>query len=276
MEPEKGDPRLRVTRQDVCAGFCAAGTRPGDLLFFHGSLSSMGRVEGGAPTVIDGALDAVAPGGTVGMPSLWYHDADPPLDPADFDVETSPSYVGALSEALRRDPRSRRSHHFSHSVNAIGPRAAELTADHGAAGLRPTPWGPRAFADSSPWERLYRWNALYAFIGVTMRVCTMKHYIECRIVCESLDRAPVERRGALERELRGIGREGGLWPFYNSEAMENNLAERGLMAYAKIGSATVRAIRTRALVETTREILHREPERWFSAEFLAWQGRAAE
>jgi aminoglycoside 3-N-acetyltransferase len=203
------------------------------------------------------------------MPTLWFCPADPPRLPENFDLKTSPSYVGALSEALRTDPRSVRSNHYSHSVSAIGPRAEALTANHGAGGESPSPWNYKAFADVSPWGRLYEWNALYCFIGVTMRVCTMKHYIESRYVARVIRQAPEERRQALRDGLTLMDRKG-VWPFYDSEKMEALLAERGLMATSRIGSATLRAIRTRSLVDTTLEILTAEPTTWFQASFLDW------
>jgi aminoglycoside N3'-acetyltransferase len=274
MIPEPGDPNLRVTEQEVSEGFRRAGAMPGDLLFYHGSMRSMGHLADGPATFIAGALAAVEPAGTVAAPTLWYHDATPPLDPKDFDLATSPSYVGSLTEALRVDPRSIRSNQFSHSVSAIGPRAAELTADHGAYGRRHSPWSDRAFADASPWVRLYEWNALYCFVGVTMRVCTMKHYIEARLVEEALRPVPAPKQEELRRRLRAIDGMGTIWPFYNSEKMEEQLKAEGLIAYDRIGSATLRAIRARPLVERTYALLEAEPAAWFSEEFLRWLDEA--
>ena len=276
MIPETGDSSLHVTEEDVRDGFRRAGAVAGDLLLYHGSMSSMGRLENGAATFVAGALAAVGPTGTVAAPTLWYHDATPPLDPRDFDLATSPSYVGALTEALRTDPRSIRSNQFSHSVNAIGPRAAELTANHGDYGRRHSPWSDRAFADASPWVRFYEWNGLYCFVGVTMRVCTMKHYIEGRIVEDALRPVPEEKRAALKARLRTFGTTATIWPFYNSETMEERLKAEGLIAYDHIGSATLRAIRARPLVERSHAILQADPEAWFREDFLAWLAEARE
>lgn len=270
MEPERGDRSIHVGAEDVYRGFRAVGAQPDDTLLYHGSLSSMGTVADGPATVVEGALAAVGPGGTVAMPTLWFHDADPVLSPAEFDVASSPSYIGTLSEAFRCDPRSVRSDHFSHSISAIGARAAELTTDHGAAGLHHTPWGPRAFADVSPWARLYEWNALYCFIGVTMRVCTMKHYVEARIVDECLQLAPVSERQRLREQLSVIGRPG-IWPYFNSEELGEVLERQGVVKRSKIGSATLRAIRTQTLVDEAFTALRAMPETWFGASFLAWR-----
>lgn len=274
MIPETGNPDLLVTEEDVCEGFRRAGAASGDTVLYHGSMKSMGHLAEGPRTFIEGALAAVGPRGTVAAPTLWYHDATPPLDPRDFNPATSPSYVGALTEALRTDPRSIRSNHFSHSVSAIGARAAELTADHGAFGRRHSPWSDRAFAEASPWARLRQWDALYCFVGVTMRVCTMKHYIEACIVEDALRPIPEAARRPLRERLRAIDGRGTVWPFYNSEAMEERLADMGLMTYDHIGSATFRAIRARALVKETLSILRAETDQWFGDEFLAWLGDA--
>jgi aminoglycoside 3-N-acetyltransferase len=270
MEPEKGDPAVHVDVREVTAGFRAVGAVPGDTIIYHGSLSSMGRVDGGPTTVIDGALAAAAPGGTVAMPTLWYNGKDPQRKPEEFDPRTSPSYVGALSEGFRQDPRSVRSHHFSHSVSAIGARAVELTAGHDTCAPLHTPWSDTAFSDGSPWGRLYEWNALYCFIGVTMRVCTMKHYVESRIVAECLTQAAPERRGALSARLVRYGAPG-LWGFYNSEAMGDALAQCGLVKLGKIGSATIRGIRTRPLVEETFARLRSAPQDWLPEPFIEWR-----
>jgi aminoglycoside 3-N-acetyltransferase len=267
MEPEKGDPSIKVGIRDVAQGFRAVGAVSGDTVLFHGSLSSMGTVEGGPTTVINGVLEATNPNGTVAMPSLWFHGKEPLQKPQDFDVKTSPSYVGALSEAFRTDPRSVRSHDWSHSVSAIGARAAELVAGHDTCPILHTPWSLRAFSDGSPWDKLYQWNALYCFIGVTMRVCTMKHYMEARILAECLRQAPPDRHEALQARLVRYGAPG-IWPSYNSELMGELLAKRGLVRVAKIGSATLRAIRARTLVDETFPLLRQAPQDWFAKPFL--------
>lgn len=268
MEPEKGDKSIHVCEDDVCKAYLEVGAQPGDTLFMHGSLSSMGTVDGGPTTVFDGMLKAVGSSGTIGMPSLWFYQAG--MLEKDFDINTSPSYVGALSEAMRMDPRAKRSNHFSHAAAAIGARAEELTSNHGAYGPRPSPWSEKAFAEASPWTRLYEWNALYTFIGVTMRVCTMKHWIEGALVLHYLETVPMERRQAVrDYHLRKDCSEG-VWPFYNSQDLGEELEKLGLVRKSKIGSATLTAIRVRPLVETTMKLMLASPERWLNAEFRQW------
>jgi aminoglycoside 3-N-acetyltransferase len=101
VEPEKGNPKIKVRREDVAQAARDVGIVPGDTVMFHSSLSSMGRVVGGANTVIDGFLEAVGPEGTVAVPTLWWHQTDPPMRMEDWDPDTSPSYPGLITETFR-------------------------------------------------------------------------------------------------------------------------------------------------------------------------------
>ncbi|MFW5866632.1 MAG: AAC(3) family N-acetyltransferase, partial [Armatimonadota bacterium] len=132
MQPEAGDRAVQVTREDVTRAAREIGITPGDTLFFHSSLSSMGHVIGGPDAVIDGFLDAVGPEGTVAAPTLCDWEAhEQHLVFERWDPTTSPSFVGAITERFRQRPDAIRSDHATHSVAAIGARAEELTAGHG-------------------------------------------------------------------------------------------------------------------------------------------------
>ena len=269
MKPEPGDRSIRVARPDVAAALRSVGVSPGDTVLFHSSLSSMGTVEGGADAVIDGFLDAVGPAGTVAVPTLWWHETNPPMRSEDWDIARSPAYIGTIPETLRRRPQSVRSDNPTHSISALGARARELTRGHGSGGLRPCVFGDAAFARESPWERLCQWNAAYAFIGVDFTVNTMGHCVECRFIERVLAEASVAARGALEARLARWHKPG-VYPRYRFKDMGERLAEGGLVHFGRIGSATLRCIRARDMVDGTLAILDAEPEKWFNADFLAW------
>jgi aminoglycoside 3-N-acetyltransferase len=282
MDPEPGDKTVEVTAEDVAAGLRDIGVDRGGLVMFHSSLSSMGHVRGGANTVIEGFLQAVGPEGTVAVPSLWWNGKQ---DLAEWDRETSPSYPGIITEVFRQRPDSLRSDNPTHSVSAIGPRAAELTADHGKWGLRPCMYGDAAFAAASPWERLYEWDAHYCFLGVDFTVNTMGHYTQCRLIEWALQQAPPERRADLDRRISRFEdtleyyrqSQAGLtptvqfmWPMFGFQRMGEHLAELGLVRFGKIGSATIRAIRAREMVDTMIATVTAKPEEWFPEHFVVW------
>ncbi|MBP5637880.1 MAG: AAC(3) family N-acetyltransferase [Victivallales bacterium] len=272
MTPEKGDKAIHVGRHDVADAFRRVGAIPGDTVMFHGSLSSMGTVDGGVTTVFDGILDATAPNGTVAMPSLWYDGSDELRHPERFDIKNSPTWVGALAEGLRTDPRSIRSNHWTHSVSAIGARAAELCANHGAYGERPSPWSETAFAVSSPWQRLIDWNALYCLIGVDLRVCTIKHLIEGMLVEHALDHVPASRRQEF-RNLQTRDAQPRIpgWPAFDCGQMMQLLEYKNVITKTKLGSATLRAFRTAPFVSTVLEVIENDLTAWLSPEFLEWR-----
>ncbi len=273
MLPEPGDRNIRVTQGDVAAALRGVGVVPGDTVMFHSSLSSMGWVVGGTDAVIDGFRDAVGPGGTVAVPALCnWASGEKALVFERWRPGASPSYVGAITEALRTRTGAKRSDHATHSVAAVGRRAGELTARHGSGGLRPGPFGERAFAAESPWERLYRWNAAYVFVGVTFRVCTMVHYVETRIVERALLRAAACGRGRLTAQVRGWMTPG-VWPTIaidDREVIEALLAEKGEVVYGRIGSATLRMTRARPMADLWIDIVERNPERWLDEQFRDW------
>jgi len=278
MEPEAGDRSVQVTRDDVAQAAREVGIEPGDTLIFHSSLSSMGNVVGGPDAVIDGFLDAVGPEGTVAVPTLCNWAADEQhLVFERWDRETSPSYVGALTEALRRRPEAFRSDQATHSVAAIGARAEELTAGHGSGGPRLSPFSETAFAHESPWQRLVDWNAAYCFIGVTFHVCTMVHFVEASLAERMLARVAPEERAEKAAGLAGWMKPG---PFpgiriEDREVIQEMLAAQGIVQSGRIGCATLTCARAKPMVENWISIVEANPEMWLSQEYLSWAGEAA-
>lgn len=254
-----------VTCDELVEGFRTLGIEPGDVTISHSSLSSFGRVEGGADTVIEAMSEAVSSGGTVVFPTLAQRDIDRRFEL--WDIETTPSDVGRITEIARLREDSIRSDHPTHSVCAIGPKAREITDGHADACGRPSPWGPAAFGYGSPWEKFHQLNALHCFLGVTMRVNTMRHYIQS-LLCESV------LAGAREPEEAADGLQGwqkkGVWPHYDGEAMQERLTKQGLITEVQIGKATCCSIRAQEMVQAILAILRSEPDAWFKDDFLKW------
>jgi len=262
-----------VTQDVLVAGFRELGMAPGGLAMAHSSLSSFGHVEGGAKAVIEALLEAISPGGTLVLPTLC--QADKERREETWDIARSPSDVGRITEIFRTWPGAIRSDHFTHSVTALGPLAEEITAGHATAYGRPSPWGERAFGSGSAWEKLYEHNALYCFLGVSYRVHTMRHYVQARVLEETIAALPAEASAEL-RELAAGWNKPGIFPWWNGEQEEEALAARGLIRYVQIGNAMCRSIPARTDVDTLLELIREAPERWLNPEFLPWFLRARE
>lgn len=176
------------TEAGLLADLVALGVETGVTLVVHSSLSAVGWVEGGAPTVVRALLGAVGENGTLAMPAATPSGADP-TDSADppesdeelerlrddvplFDRETTATELGAVPECFRTWPGTLRSDHPVESVCARGPLAEEITRSH-----------PLAFSegDGSPWERLHEADARILLLGVGFNRCTALHYAESQV-----------------------------------------------------------------------------------------------
>lgn len=133
-----------VLKQDILAAFRELGMQPEMTVMVHTSLSSLGYVCGGAPTVIEALLEAVGSEGTIMMPTQSWKNLDPEVGvhpevsedewqtirdnwPA-YDKRTTPTQtMGAVAELFRQWPGSLRSDHPARSVTANGKYATYLT-----------------------------------------------------------------------------------------------------------------------------------------------------
>ncbi len=244
-----------ITRNEITQGFRALGVKPGDCLLMHSSLSSFGRVEGGADTVIDGILDALGNSGTLLVPTLTGHEELSAENPPHFDLRSQACWTGVIPETLRQRPGAVRSTHPTHSCAAIGARAEELTRGHH---LSPTPCGV-----TSPYFRVAAAGGYLAFVGCALDVCTTCHTVEelanvdfhlqPGVACGSC----IDRHGNhLETPCRLHSYEG---PQRDYPVLEPFLLERGHMRVGSIGSSTIRLVKAMALIETALEKLCFDP-----------------
>ncbi|MCX4776325.1 aminoglycoside N(3)-acetyltransferase [Streptomyces sp. NBC_01264] len=170
---------------ELVAGWREAGVGEGMTLMVHASLSALGRVDGGAATVVASLREAVGPAGTVAVPAFTWEVADPdpehvgapdpavaarraavPLFHPGLPVTRA---LGAVPEALRSLPDSLRSGHPQASVAAVGARAADVTAGQ-SLGF--------ALGRTSPFGRLHDLDAHILLIGVGHNRNSFLHYVE--------------------------------------------------------------------------------------------------
>lgn len=255
-----------VTREEIAAGFRKLGVREGDVLLVHSSLSSFGRVDGGADAVIDGILDALGDAGTLLVPTLTGDESLSPDNPPHIDLRTHPCWTGRIPETLRRRPGACRSTHPTHSCAALGARAEELTLDHY---LSPTPCNI-----TSPYFRVALAKGSIVMVGCTLDTCTTFHCVEeianLEYVCqkEVTPATCIDLDGTrVETPLRLHSYEG---PERDFPVMDLVLQRKGLMRFGVIGDSTVRLIHALGLIETALDKLRRDP--FYLTRQRTWNG----
>lgn len=168
--------RPAVTRAELVHDLRKMGVNPGDLLFVHSSLKSLGFVEGGPETVISALLEAVGEDGTVMLPTYYMPGggilSTCQIPGYEFDPRVHGTNMGALPEAFLKFPNVHRSIHPTHSCAAIGKHASYLTDSHHLA--------PSVFGEGSPWERCWKLNGKIFGLGINMGPVTFYHLLEDR------------------------------------------------------------------------------------------------
>jgi aminoglycoside 3-N-acetyltransferase len=184
-------PEIRVsaqamTEQRLVDDLRGLGVGQGDTLLVHGSLRSIGWVDGGAKAVADALREAaenvVVPAATeqnskTSRVHLARIAAMTPEEVLAYRVEMPafhagmPSGMGAIAEAVRTAPGAVRSGHPQSSFAAIGPAADYLMDDHRL---------DCHYGEDSPLAKLYKMDARVLLLGVGFRACTAFHLAEYR------------------------------------------------------------------------------------------------
>ena len=163
---------VRLTAADVERALREAGVGGAEGVFIQAAMSAFGSFERGPSTVLEALERATGPEGLISMPAFPL--TGPAIEHLErepvFDVRATPSRMGAISEAFRKAPETRRSIHPTHSVCVRGPGAQEIVAGHESA---PTPFG-----EETPFVRLIERDARQLFFGCGTGVITMYHSFE--------------------------------------------------------------------------------------------------
>ncbi|NLF22728.1 MAG: AAC(3) family N-acetyltransferase [Lentisphaerae bacterium] len=169
-----------ATQESLVQDLRQLGVAAGDMLFVHSAFSRIQPVEGGAEAVIEALMAAIGLDGLLLMPSFNLIPREQRA--AAWNVATTPSTVGWLTEVFRCMPGTVRSDHYSHAVAARGRDAAAFVAGHRAvSGFRSPwdlpPWGA-TFGDRSPFWLAYQQGAKVLMLGVDYHSSTFVHLAE--------------------------------------------------------------------------------------------------
>ena len=232
-----------VTRNHIQTGLRTLGLRQGDAVVVHSSLSSFGRVEGGAKTVVEAVLTVIGEAGTLVVPTFT-------VQVDCFDPAESPSLVGAISETVRLRPGAVRSSHPTHSVTAIGPLADALTDNT-------EDYPP--FGRGSAFFRLLQVNGRILLLGTDHTTNSMIHVAEELASVAYLDR---------QRQVRIKDNKGNIkWKWVRKPGcskgfieLEDALNQKGAVSEITIGDCRAKLMTARAVVDTAVEALRFDQE----------------
>lgn len=158
---------LRQLRHDLQA----LGLQPGDTVLVHSSFKALGSWDGTPDQVIDALLEVLTPTGTLLMPSFQrgsefflVHQG------VVFDVFSSPSELGIISETFRRRAGVIRSWNPTHCTAGCGVGAAAILSDHHRCHI--------SVGFGSPYHRLILQRGKILLLGVGHGCNTTLHFIE--------------------------------------------------------------------------------------------------
>ncbi len=230
-----------IRKEQLVADLKRLGLQPGDIVLVHSSLSSIGRVEGGADSVIEALLEVLGPSGTLAFPSFhWMQPYDPNL----------PSKMGVISERFRTWPGVVRGFHATHPVNAIGPQADALLKDHIES---PTSSGPE-----TPFGRLIEFGGKILLLGVDNDRNTTMHTIEQIVEASYLtDRDATYLDAAGQVQMIHLKLNPG--PHRDFIGLDPALRRSGAQVMGKVGGAVARLIDARKMHDLMLEGFQYDP-----------------
>lgn len=159
-------------RAELLAALQQAGIRPGDAIFVHSAITAFAAFQGKAVDIVGVFAESVGAGGTLLMPTLSMSGSAIEFAASGrvFDLRTTPSQVGLITEVFRRSPGVARSIHPTHSVAASGAdRDWWLEGHH----LADTPCGR-----GTPFHRLLERDAKIVLAGTGIATLTFFHCAE--------------------------------------------------------------------------------------------------
>ena len=234
-------PDQMVNRGRLVDDLRQLGVEKGMDVMVHSSLSSIGRVVGGAETVVDALVAAVGSSGTVLLPSFNHGRA------AVYNRLTTPCINGAIPDAGWRRADAVRSDHPTHAVAAIGRRAEDYCRDHVEHGI---------WAAESPIGRLVHGGGYILSLGVKHDTSTAYHVAEMAVPCGCLDAfansySVVDDHGAVG-QVPGLAWRNATCPVA-LERRDQTLERRGRQQHGKIGAADCTLVLARDLFDVRRQ-----------------------
>lgn len=210
-----------VTQRDLEVGLRELGVRAGMGLMVHSSLSSFGRVVGGARTVIAALMDVLTPEGTLVMPTFNHGVPFEPEGPGYFHPRKTPTINGAIPDRFWRMEGVVRSLNPTHPFAAWGKQSVLYTSHH----HRTLTMGP-----ASPLGLLHHDDGYCLLLGVDYTSNTFHHVVEMSTQAPCLGQRTEAYPVVLPDGRRVMGRTWG-WrerscPFTDSDRYADEMEDK--------------------------------------------------
>ncbi len=241
-----------LTKNDLVVGFKKTGLTAGDVVLVHSSYKSLGAVDGGPQTVVDALLEVITPTGTLIIPTFNFNFNKG----ESWDVRTTPSHMGVLTEIIRLNPNSRRVFHPFYSFAILGKLKDKLTKVR-----YKDSYGP-----DSIFMQLRKLDAKIMVIGLSYtHSMTFFHHIE---QMEGVDYRFIKAFTGLVTDENGKTYEDTFTMLVRDvdkgvqtevDPMGEVLEKRGVVTTHKIGEADVKIMKANDVYRVTAEEMKKKP-----------------
>lgn len=248
-----------LTLNDLVSGFRDLGIEPGDTLLVHSSYKSLGPVDGGPQTVVNALEAALGPDGTLIMPTFNFdfNQGQP------WDVRSTPSKMGILTELARQDPRAKRVFHPFYSFAVLGKHAEMLGR------LR----YKSSYERNSVFGKLRDLDGRIMVIGLSYtNSMTFFHHVEQmegvdyrflkQFTGEVTDWDGTTRTDTFEMLVRDIDK----GVITEVDPMGELMEKHGVITVGRIGEAAVKLMKANDVYEFTAREMRRDPHLLYKIE----------
>jgi len=241
-----------LTFETLVEGFGKLGVEEGDVLLVHNSYKSLGAVDGG-PQIVINALEAVlGEAGTLIMPTFNFDFNKGQA----WDVRSTPSKMGVLTEMVRMDPRAKRVFHPFYSFAILGKHAEMLGS------LR----YKSSYERNSVFGKLRDLDGKIMVIGLSYNdSMTFFHHIEqmegvdYRFLKQFTGEVTDEKGNTYTDTFEMLVRDIDKGVMTMVDPMGELMEKAGIIKSAKIGEADVKLMKANEVYEFTAREMRRDP-----------------
>ncbi len=229
------------------------GLQEGDCVLVHSSYKSLGPIIEGPKTVIDAIIEVIGEEGTLIVPTFNFAFCKGEA----FDVRSTPSQMGILTELVRQHPDSHRNMHPIYSFAFLGKHGSELGK------LR----YKSSYGADSVFGKLRELNGKIMIIGLSYnKSMTFFHHIE---EMEGCDYRYFKSFAGTVTDWEGRTYQDTFTMFVRDldkgvvtavDPMGKVLEDQGAVSKKNIGEATVRLMKANDVYRITSREMKRNPK----------------